>query len=265
MSRISRLVLVIGFCCGVLADARYGRAAEFECVGGHEPPPSLPSEPDTSYGQCSSMFIKGPIERGDYQRFVAFYAPHYRIVETLFLHSPGGDAEEAMKLGRLVRKYLIAAYAPIGVPGPLQLLSAPARDLCEGPQCICASACALIWLGSVARDGTVGVHRPKITDPQFATLPLAQAKIAYTQTLQRVVRYLEEMEVPRPLIDTMVATGPGQIYWATNSDNLWHPPSFAEWISARCPSPNPLQSLLRCGPDLVRGLVHAERQSLPAP
>ena len=48
MLRLPRLIVVICLCCGVFIDARYGRAAEFECVGEFEAAPPLLSEPDSS-------------------------------------------------------------------------------------------------------------------------------------------------------------------------------------------------------------------------
>lgn len=45
------------------------------------------------------------------------------------------------------------------------------------------------------------------------------------------------MEVPRPIIDTMVATGFSEIQWVNaEKDHLERPPSFAEWEDASCES-----------------------------
>ena len=107
--------------------------------------------------------------------------------------------------------------------------------LCSGPSCTCASACALIWFGAVDRSGTVGLHRPKINDPQFAALPPPEASTVYKQALQRISRYLEEMEAPRALIDSMVATSSSEIRWVDAfNEKLQHPPSFVEWTDASC-------------------------------
>lgn len=218
-------------------------------------------------GQCLSIFLRGMIEKGDYERFLSFYRPLHRTVRKLYLQSPGGDPEEAMKFGRLMRKYLVAVEAPIGgggEDGATQMLFSPTLELCEGSACVCASACALIWFSSVERWGSVGLHRPRITDPQFATLPLGEARTTYNKALQRIIRYLEEMEVPRPLMDTMVATGTDNIHWVYDHENdfkLQHPPSFVEWVNARCRPPLDYLTSVRCRDDLVL----AERKSLSAP
>jgi hypothetical protein len=149
-------------------------AMEFVCV---EPP-------EGKTEACLSIFLRGRIEKGDYERFLSFYRPLHRTVRKLYLQSPGGDPEEAMKLGRLLRKYLVVVEAPNGgggEDGATQMLFSPTLDLCEGPACICASACALVWLSSVERWGSVGLHRPRITDPQFVTLPLGEARTAYNK------------------------------------------------------------------------------------
>ena len=58
---------------------------------------------------------------------------------------------------------------------------------------------------------------------------------AYHRELDEVKSYLREMEVPRPIVDTMVATGSSEIQWVdAKKDHLERPPSFAEWEDASC-------------------------------
>ena len=148
-----------------------------------------------------------------------------------------------MKIGQLARKYLLGMLAPTRMEanGPFRLykpdgLPGPAH-LCWGPTCICASACALIWFGGVDRFGQVGLHRPKITDPQFKALQPENASIVYRRVLQEISRYLEAMEAPRPLNDGMVATPSAEIRWVDyDDDNLEDPPSIHEWVDASCGS-----------------------------
>jgi hypothetical protein len=115
--------------------------------------------------------------------------------------------------------------------------------ICNGtPDCICASACALIWFGAVIREGRVGLHRPRFTDPAFSALPPDVASGTYRKALQDISQYLEEMEAPRPLIDAMVATASSEIHWVDDVDatkspmdrRLRHPPSWREWVDASC-------------------------------
>jgi hypothetical protein len=94
-----------------------------------------------------------------------------------------------------------------------------------------------MWFGAVNRLGTVGLHRPRFGDPAFKALAGADATRVYKGVLLEIARYLEEMEVPRPMIDAMVATGSSDIRWANyDKDGLERPPSFAEWEDSACGS-----------------------------
>lgn len=191
---------------------------------------------------CATALMDGPIVNGDYERFRDFYRQHYRSLLNLYLMSPGGDVGEAIKIGRIVRRYMLSAVTAdlldektehfmLGFPG--------SRNPCFGPSCACASSCGLIWLGAINRTGTVGLHRPKITDPQFAVLPPGRASSAYREAMQRVSQYVDEMEAPRQLIDTMITTGSSDVRWLSADDSanqLVHPPSFEEWVNAACGS-----------------------------
>jgi hypothetical protein len=101
--------------------------------------------------------------------------------------------------------------------------------------CRCVSACALIWFGAPKRFGVVGLHRPRTTDPAFRALsPEAAAKV-YKGELNGIAHYLDEMEVPKPMIDAMVATSSVDVRWVDDHrDRLERAPSFAEWVGASC-------------------------------
>lgn len=230
-------------------------AAEITCVQQYGSPPISedvagkiwPSGFRPSASTCMVALLQGTIEKGDYERYRVFYRQQHRGLQSLYLASPGGDAEEAMKIGRLVRKYLLTTWAPsryaddlpFHLTNPSWTVGRPVEYLCQGPTCICASACGLIWFGGVDRTGQVGLHRPKITDPQFKALQPANASTVYRRVVQEISRYLEEMEAPRPLIDGMVATSSAEIRWvdaSSDNDQLEHPPSFVEWVDASCGS-----------------------------
>ncbi len=191
---------------------------------------------------CYVGLLAGNIEKGDYERFRAFLREHYQSMWAVHLVSRGGDVGEAIKIGQLLRKYILHAAAPemleknnfvaLGYPPRLD------HPLCEGPTCICASSCALIWFGAIERGGVVGLHRPKITEPQFGALPPDQASKQYRDVLQGVSRYLEEMETPRTLIEAMVATSSSDIRWVEappyGSGIPNRSPSHTEWLNANC-------------------------------
>ena len=181
------------------------RAAEVSCLRA------------PAFGPCGSALLRGKIVKGDYERVRSFI--YFFSTTKFILASPGGDVDEALKIGRLFRKHLILADAPWRKPdGSIWIYGLDRTAPCRGQNCTCASACAFIWFGAVERDGTVGLHRPYIDDPMFAGLPPAEASIRYRQMLDSVVRYLNEMEVPKSIIESMTATSSGDIRWVDTID-----------------------------------------------
>jgi hypothetical protein len=187
----------------------------------------------TPYATCLGGFLRGEISKGDYEKVTAFLSTHHPFVSFFNLISPGGDVDEALKIGRLFRQYLISTSAPTTILSPDNV---PAlSDLCRGQDCICASACALIWMGGAYRWGSVGLHRPRIVDATYRGLTPAKASTTYNRVLREVGAYLEEMEVPRSIVEKMVATSSGDIIWVdSNDEGLDRPPSLAEWVDASC-------------------------------
>ena len=85
----------------------------------------------------------------------------------------------------------------------------------------------------------VGLHRPRIDDPEFASLPPEKATRIYRRVLSDIENYLDEMEVPEPIIQSMVATSSSDIRWVDAiADQLSRPPSYAEWEDASWTSRN---------------------------
>jgi len=183
---------------------------------------------------CFEGLLAGQIIKGDYEKLVSFYEANHPFLANFRLNSAGGDVDEAIKIGQLFRKYLITAWAPIGIPPIPPFL----WKVCSGQGCTCASACALIWFGAVERHGAVGLHRPRTDDPAFKALSPADASVVFRRMLDRVTRYLEDMEAPRPMIEAMVATSSAEIRWVDSEKDggLKRPPSIAEWEDASCGS-----------------------------
>jgi len=167
--------------------------------------------------------LRGEISKGDYDHVVAFLRAHHPFLQRFYLNSPGGDADEALRIGRIFRKYLLQTG------GDWEFSD---RD---GVILNCASACALIWFGGVDRLGKVGIHRPRIGDPMFRGLSPPEASTAYRQVLGRIAAYLEEMEVPKSIIELMIGTGSSDLRPVDgNDDGVDRPPSIAEWEDASC-------------------------------
>jgi hypothetical protein len=194
---------------------------------------------------CFEGLIRGSITKDDYEKVACLYRSNHPFLSQFRLMSSGGNAEEAMQIGRLFRRYLITSWAPINM-GQRFVLPSPSsqadlqqtKALCNGgSECVCASACALIWFGASERHGTVGLHRPRINEPEYRALPPAEASAVYRTVLDRIAQYLDAMEVPRPLIETMVSTSSSEVRWVdADRDGLNHVPSIAEWLDASCGS-----------------------------
>lgn len=192
-----------------------------------------------SVGTCGTAFIIGEIQKGDFEKVRSLLAKNHPFLGTFLIRSSGGDAIEAMRIGTLFRKYLITTDGPEGNPklgfvSPT-LVSRP-NERCSHfhLDCGCASACALIWLGAVQRSGTVGLHRPRIEDQAFRSLPADEASKVYKTVLASVMAYLREMDTPDSLIAAMAATASTDIVWVRADFELARPVSVAEWIDATC-------------------------------
>ncbi len=186
-------------------------------------------------GMCVAGFIRGTISKGDYEKVRDLYAKNHPLMYTFYLLSPGGDVDEAIKIGRFFRKYLISVTSPFRWPEGGFYLPVAESVKCQDQSCACASACALIWFGAPARFGAAGLHRPRNDDPAFRALPPGQAAALYRQKLDDIVRYLDEMEVPKPIIDAMTTTSSADIRWIDDYlQGLERAPSFAEWVDASC-------------------------------
>jgi hypothetical protein len=196
-----------------------------------------------SVGTCYQAFIIGEIKKGDYEKVRSIYSKNNPFLATFVIASSGGDVVEAIKIGTLFRKYLVQIIGPSGDPkiGFMNLFLSDQKNRCNQfhLDCGCASACALIWFGAVHRSGVVGLHRPRIEDQLFKSLPTAEASKIYKDILASIVRYLDEMEAPKRLINAMVSTGSSEIQWIEADFELERPPSIAEWVDATC---SPLSS-----------------------
>lgn len=227
----------------------------------HKPAPNQPLT-----GKCIKAALRGRIVTGDFEKVRSLIHESWPRLLILELESNGGSVYEALKVGRLIRKFLVTTYVPRGRCHVEELEGLPplpsgawivppfshsmAKDPATAPPfdpsraivipndpetCLCASACALIWFGGIERMGTVGLHRPKINDPEFANSPPEKAMARYRSALAEIDAYLSEMESPRSIIDTMVTTSSAQINWVSARKNgLSRPPSYAEWEDLSC-------------------------------
>jgi hypothetical protein len=136
------------------------------------------------------ILIRGQITQQDFA-FFSSYANEFKLKSLqVFLDSPGGDVDAAMKIGRMIRS----------AEGETQIILNKR----------CSSSCALIFIAGVKRNnyGELGLHRP-----YFSSAPLSAAQIEKQMPIMRstVKEYVEEMGITAGFFDRMFNTPPSEI------------------------------------------------------
>ena len=170
--------------------------------------------------------FNGTIASGDANKLKGFLAKGN--IYGIYLNSPGGDVQEAIKLAKLVEQY----RQPVNVAG-------------GG---VCVSACFFIYIAANGRAatgidvspkeyslvyGNVGIHRPYLIIPDGKT----SSQSNQTGIMRKVTSYLEYHIVPRRIIDLMMSRPSNDIYWLTvdDIDELGkYPPALEELYISKC-------------------------------
>jgi|GEM_PF-5305305 len=197
-----------------------------------------------SNSTCMIALINGDIVAGDSEKFSKILNDNSPFLTSVYLASSGGSVEEAIKIGELVRKYMLATFVPTsfrfspddnGHTGGWLLTK---DGVCPSPNCHCASSCFLIWAAGAERFGNmIGIHRPSIHSSTFANLSPDKSSAIYKQELIEINKYLTDMEVPQKYIDTMTDVSSSNIYWLKYNEAesmQGMPPSIEESMSASC-------------------------------
>jgi hypothetical protein len=164
-----------------------------------------------SYEQSTaSVFARGKIDPGTAARLEQFLDVN-RIGEgtTVHFHSPGGSLSEGMQLGQIIRKRRLNTN--VGA---------------EGATGICASACAIAFLGGVSRSvppgSKYGVHRFRYAN-DAKTGPGAYAQVELAQiTSAALIHYFTRMGVDPELYATSALT-------SSNTITLITPDLLKKW------------------------------------
>lgn len=162
--------------------------------------------------------IDGEIVDGDAARFLAELITWKDPPTVFHITSMGGNLDEAMKIGRIIRKSQI-----------------PVWSFGE-----CYSACVFIYVAGVERDskGKIGLHRPYFDKKYFATLDSLEAKEKYEELKAVSIAYLREMEVSQAIIERIFATASSgaDVLAAEEANQLlgYRLPFYEEWLMAKC-------------------------------
>ncbi len=138
-----------------------------------------------------SVVLAGEITRGDvdaaFRLAREIESGRQRLAgNAVWLASPGGDIDSAMKLGRLWRQLGVTTHI--------------------GKNDRCLSACVFAFMGGERRvvDGQLGIHRP-----YFNTTEDTPDRTARFRFMQKVVRdYVEEMDFPPSLYEAVMRVPP---------------------------------------------------------
>ncbi len=189
------------------------------------------------------MKVEGDIVPGDAARLLTklldFYMIYGPAIDTVYLMSTGGDVDEAMKLGTMIRRLRLKTVAPVwdtDHPPRSSVLADNWKNV------ICASACFLVYAGGIDRFGNYLVlHRPYILAELSGKLSGVGYETALKQEMLKVAAYLQNMEVDASWIEKMMSANLQNSYvvtWREANNKARHlmgpVPSIAEILRAKC-------------------------------
>jgi len=186
--------------------------------------------------------LEGEIQPGDYDRFITKIR-NGGLGTTLWLNSPGGDVHEAMKIGRLVRALRMDTQAPERAGDKTFCLTHPKGTGLD--RCNCASACFLIFVAGIKRDGNhLGVHRVFPSHDRLRLMSPDDAAATTGKATNVVSAYLVEMGVPTHFAERLMAIPSNKMEWVSQEDISryfsGYIPQYSEWVAAKCKSNLPL-------------------------
>jgi len=192
-------------------------------------------------GTYRAIVIEGRIKPGDFDTFVRIAHENKGTISGVYIFSPGGDFDEAMKIGRAMRALELSSQVP--------MRTRSGRASCEedgfsptpkDPQnCTCASAGFFIHIGGVHRGGTyLAVHRPYFDRATFASKSQAEAEKAFNAIQDSARSYMAEMGVPEHIQADVLGTSSDRALLLdekTVKTYFWGElPYRHEWAKSRC-------------------------------
>ena len=175
----------------------------------------------TAVGQ---VILVGDIEMGDaeiFRRALEDGVSKGITVWGVKLFSPGGRVREALEIGRIIRQNRLATTAPNEKTVEMlrdkdwgSCYTADFFDLkvknihhlkASSENCVCASACALAWLGGVRREGDVALHHPYLASSAAEEQTFDEIEKALHGARHQIENYLREVRAPGWIFDWMVS------------------------------------------------------------
>lgn len=192
-------------------------------------------------GSLRSVVIEGRIEQGDFEKFIRIVREGQGQIWGIALFSPGGDFEEAIKIGRALRALDLNSLVPSrddrGAPlcGFSDVMPKPK----DPKNCVAASAAFFIHIGAMSRNGLhLIVHRPYYGSKAFGQLSEQDAKKAFDVLQENSRAYMEQMGVPKRVQEDVLGTASdnGLVLDETTVRTyfLGDLPYYHEWMRNKC-------------------------------
>jgi TPR repeat protein len=183
--------------------------------------------------------LEGEIVPGDAQKLLELYNAYGEMMSPIYLRSKGGNVEEAMKMGAMIRRLRLETKVPVWDAGsqPIDGIKIDHQE-----NMICASACFLVYAGGARRFGNyLSLHRPFLPREEARKINDAEYEALQKQMLPKVKAYLADMEIDQYWIDRMFAASSQESYMPTlaEADSQLHRlmgfvPSLEEVVLSKC-------------------------------
>jgi hypothetical protein len=183
--------------------------------------------------------LEGDIVPGDSQKLREFYNTYGDWISPIYLRSKGGNVDEAMKIGAIIRRLRLETDVPVWDVGkqPINTIKIDHQE-----NLICASACFLVYAAGATRFGNyLALHRPYLPREEAKKINDAEYEALQKQWVPKVKAYLVDMEIDQYWIDRMFAASSQDRYmptWAEADSKLHHlmgiVPSLEEIVLSKC-------------------------------
>ena len=186
------------------------------------------------------IYVIGEIVNGDADRFEASLRQIGPGVPTVELRSQGGSVAEAFKMGRLIRSLYLSTNTVEPTYGPAMCARESSIFGINVP-CQCTSACFLIWVAGLQRNGAeIYLHRIRFDRDFFSNLNFQDAGKTYQAGMEAVHSYLTEISIPDRYYDKMLRVSSNEVERLSESvtnELIQGDVTYSEWLLSKCPIP----------------------------
>lgn len=237
-------------------------------------PPFLIHAAEIRVYDKKTIVLEGDIVEGDYDKILNVAKKVGPSLEKIFLASLGGNLNEAMRIGNLVRELrwstevacpVFISYEEYGFD-PIEKKPIEQRkndnieyDVQPGMtvkgefirsenDLKCASSCFFIYAAGVIRSGgEIGIHRPFLNEESCSKISGNDAIDFSVSATQAIKIYLTEMGIPEHIYNTMLSISKNSIHWLTYEEKKeieGYIPALKDWLDGKCGSTESIKGIL---------------------